>query len=145
MGPKRGADGRLTFALPMGDKKLPGIAAEDIGKVALGILARGTEYLGKTVGIAGEHLTGEEMARALGAAFGEPVRYDAIALEAYRHFPMPGADELANMFQFKQEHNESFCDSRDVALTRSLSPELQTFAGWLAANKHRLAFERLAA
>ena len=31
MGPKKGADGKLAFTLPMGDKKLPGIAASDIG------------------------------------------------------------------------------------------------------------------
>ncbi len=35
MGPKKGPDGRLAITFPMGDKKLPGIAAEDIGKVRL--------------------------------------------------------------------------------------------------------------
>lgn len=34
MGPKRDADGKLAFTLPMGDKKLPGISAEDIGRCA---------------------------------------------------------------------------------------------------------------
>jgi uncharacterized protein YbjT (DUF2867 family) len=32
MGPKKGSDGKLAITFPMGDKKLPGIAAEDIGK-----------------------------------------------------------------------------------------------------------------
>ena len=41
MGPKQGPDGKLAFTLPMGDKKLPGIAAEDIGKCAYGIFKRG--------------------------------------------------------------------------------------------------------
>ena len=58
MGPKKGPDGTLAFTLPIDDKKLPGIAAEDIGKCALGIFKKGREYIGKTVGIAGEHLTG---------------------------------------------------------------------------------------
>src|SRR5262249_21741839 len=40
MGPRKGPDGNLVFALPMGDKKLPGIAAEDIGKCAYGIFKR---------------------------------------------------------------------------------------------------------
>jgi uncharacterized protein YbjT (DUF2867 family) len=53
MGPKKGADGRLAITLPMGDKRLPGIAAEDIGKCALGIFKRGRELIGKTVSIAG--------------------------------------------------------------------------------------------
>ena len=48
------ADGRQA--------KLPGIAAEDIGKSAYGIFKRGASSIGKTVGIAGEHLTGEQMA-----------------------------------------------------------------------------------
>ncbi len=74
MGPKRGADGRLAFTLPMGDKKLPGIAAEDIGKCAYGVFRQGGEYLGRTVGVAGEHLTGAQMAAELGKAFGSRPR-----------------------------------------------------------------------
>ena len=38
MGPKRGEDGKLAITFPMGDAKLPGIAAEDIGKCAYGDL-----------------------------------------------------------------------------------------------------------
>ena len=34
MGPKPGPDGALAITLPMGDKPLPGIAAEDIGRAA---------------------------------------------------------------------------------------------------------------
>src|SRR5579859_2400413 len=48
MGPKKGADGKLAITLPMGDKKLPGIAAEDIGKTAYAIFERGKEMIGKT-------------------------------------------------------------------------------------------------
>ena len=62
MGPQRGPDGKLAITLPMGDKKLPGIAAEDIGKCAYGIFKRGSEFIGKTVAISGENLTGVEMA-----------------------------------------------------------------------------------
>ena len=40
-GPKAGPDGTLVLALPMGDKKLAGIAAEDIGKCAYGVFKAG--------------------------------------------------------------------------------------------------------
>ncbi len=63
LGPKKGADGKLAITFPMGDKKLPGIAAADIGKCALGIFKSGQKYIGKLVGIAGEHLTGKQMAQ----------------------------------------------------------------------------------
>jgi len=138
MGPKKGPDGRLAFTLPMGDKKLPGIAAEDIGKCAYGIFRKGAEYIGKTVGIAGEHPTGAQMAAALAQALGQPVAYNAVTPEAYRGFGFPGADDLGNMFQFKRDFEEMYCAARSLAVSRSLNPELQTFAQWLARHKDRI-------
>jgi uncharacterized protein YbjT (DUF2867 family) len=138
MGPRRGADGRLSMTFPMGDKTLPGIAVDDIGRSAYAIFAHGAEFRGKTVGIAGEHLTGTEMADQLANALGEEVRYHAISPEAYRNLAIPGAADLANMFQFKCDFQDEFCAARDVALTRRLNPELRTFAQWLAQNKARI-------
>lgn len=138
MGPKKGPEGVLALTLPMADKKLPGIAAEDIGKCALGIFKKGKEYIGKTVAIAGEHLTGAEMATALTKALGQPVRYNVVTPEQYRRFGFPGADDLGNMFQIKCEFNEAFCGPRDPSVARSLNPELQSFEAWLAQNKERI-------
>lgn len=138
MGPKKEPDGTLAFTLPMGEKKLPCIAAEDIGKCALGIFKKGREYIGKTVAIAGEHLTGAEMAAAMTKAFGQPVRYNAVTPEQYRAFGFPGADDLGNMFQFKHDFNEAFCGPRDPSIARSLNPALLTFEAWLAQNKNRI-------
>jgi len=141
MGPKRGPDGKLAITFPMGDKKLPGMAAEDIGKCAYGIFKKGSEYIGKTVGITGEHLTGEEMAAALGEALGEEVRYNMVEPEVYRGFGFPGADDLGNMFQFKRDFERYFCGARDIDTSRELNPELQSFTTWLSANKQRIPLE----
>jgi uncharacterized protein YbjT (DUF2867 family) len=141
MGPKKGPDGQFTFTLPMGHKKLPGIAAEDIGKCALGIFKRQREFIGKRIGIAGEHLTGDDMAAAMTKAFGKAVSYKAVPFEVYRNFGFPGADDLGNMFQFKHDFNDMFCGARDLTLSRSLNPALQTFAQWLAQNKTRIPLE----
>jgi uncharacterized protein YbjT (DUF2867 family) len=141
MGPKRGSDGALTFTLPMGDKKLPGIAAEDIGKCAYGIFKAGGQYIGKTVGIAGEHLTGGQMAAELGKALGQEVGYNAVTPDAYRSFGFPGAEDLGNMFQFKRDFEDYFCGARDPAIARSLNPALKTFRAWLAENKDRIPLE----
>lgn len=138
MGPKKGPDGVLAFTLPMADKKLPGIAAEDIGLCALGLFKQGKACIGKRIGVAGEHLTGAEMAAAMTQAFGQPVRYHAVTPEQYRGFGFPGADDLGNMFQFKCEFNEAFCGPRNPAVARGLNPSLQTFATWLARNTHRI-------
>jgi uncharacterized protein YbjT (DUF2867 family) len=141
MGPKRGPDGTLAITMPMGDKKLPGIAAEDIGKCAYGIFQRGHELIGKTIGVAGEHLTGTEMAAALTRALGEEVRYNDVSLDVYRNLGFPGAEDLANMFQFKCDFNKVFCGSRNVDVARGLNPRLQTFDEWLAQNKSRIPLE----
>jgi uncharacterized protein YbjT (DUF2867 family) len=141
MGPKRGPDGRLAITLPMGDRKLPGIASEDIGRCAYGIFKRGREFIGRTVGIAGEHLTGAQMAAALTRALGQEVRYNDVPPEVYRGFGFPGAEDLGNMFQFKRDFEEYYCGARSIAFSRSLNPSLQTFDQWLARNKSRIPLE----
>jgi uncharacterized protein YbjT (DUF2867 family) len=138
MAPTPGDDGRLQFTLPMADAKLPGIAAEDIGRSAYGIFKRGDEYIGRTVGIVGEALTGAQMAAALGKALGREVRYNAVTPEQYRGFGFPGADDLGNMFQYKRDFEPEFCGARDAALTRRLNPRVQDFAQWLQANAQRM-------
>jgi uncharacterized protein YbjT (DUF2867 family) len=138
MGPKKGADGKLSITLPMGNKKLPSIAAEDIGKTALAIFEEGSEMIGKTVGIAGGHLTGAQMAKSLSKALGQPVSYNAITPAAFSAFGFPGADDLANMFQFNSEFEQDCCDARNISETKSLNPELMTFDRWLAENKSRI-------
>ena len=140
-GPKRGPDGILALTFPMGDKKLPAIAVEDIGKCAHGIFKRGEEFVGKTVGIAGEHLTGAQMAAALTRALGQEVRYNDVPPDVYRGFGFPGADDLGNMFQFNRDFSDYFCSARDPDFARSLNPELQTFERWLAAHKHEIPLD----
>ena len=141
LGPKRGPDGKLGITLPMDGKRLPGIAAEDIGKCAYGIFKRGRELIGKTVAIAGEHLSGAEMAAALSRALGQEVRYKAVPPEVFRGFGFPGADELGNMFQFKRDFNDYFRGVRDLELARELNPELQTFELWPARHKDQIPLE----
>lgn len=141
MGPKKGADGKLAIAFPLDNKKLPGIAAEDIGKCSYGIFKRGGEFIGKKVGIAGENLTGGEMAAAMSKALGREIRYNAVTPERYRSFGFPGADDLGNMFQFKRDFNDYYCGARSPELARSLNPELQTFDAWLAKNKDRIPLD----
>ncbi len=138
MGPKKGEDGKLAFVLPMADKKLPGIAAEDIGRCAYGIFKAGSEYVGRTIGIAGEHLTGAQMAKTLETALGQPVAYKYVPPEVYRTFGFPGADDLANMFQYKRDFEAEFCGARDLGVSRSLNPNLQTFTQWVATHKDQL-------
>lgn len=141
MGPKKGPDGALGITMPMGDKKLPGIAAEDIGRCAFGIFKQGAAMAGRTVGVAGEHLTGDQMAAGLSKAIGQPVRYNDVPPEVYRGFGFPGADDLGNMFQFNRDFEADFCGARSLEASRALNPSLQSFEEWLSRNASRIPIE----
>ena len=138
MGPRKGEDGKLGLVLPMGKRKLPGIAAADIGAAAYGIFKAGREYIGKTVGISGEHLTGAEMAAQLSNVLGKEVHHVDVPWAVYRTFGFPGADDLGNMFQFNHDFHEEFGGARSVEVSRRLNPSMQTFSQWLAQNAQRI-------
>jgi len=138
MGPKRGEDGKLTLTFPIGDAKLAGIASEDIGRCTYGIFKRGKEFVGQRVGIAGELLTGSEMAATCSKVFGEEVRYNAIDPAIYRGLGFPGAEDLGNMFQFFRDFEDHFAETRNVERSRELNPKLQNFEQWLRANKGQI-------
>ncbi|HEV7387093.1 MAG TPA: NmrA/HSCARG family protein [Gemmatimonadaceae bacterium] len=138
MGPKKGPDGKLAITLPMGTKKLPSMASEDIGKVAYAIFEKGEEMIGKTVGVAGGHLTGAQMAKSLSKALGQEVRYNAVTPADFRAFGFPGAEDLGNMFQFNSDFEQDCCDARNISETKSLNPELMTFDRWLVQNKSKI-------
>lgn len=141
MGHAKSPDGTLAITLPTGDKRLPGIAAEDIGKCAFGIFKRGVEFIGRTVGIAGGHLTGVQMASALSKALGRKVTYNDVPPDVYRGLDLPAARDLGNMFQFIRDFETDFCAARDVELSRTLNPALLSFDAWLDKNKDRIPLE----
>jgi uncharacterized protein YbjT (DUF2867 family) len=141
MGPKKGEDGSLSITFPMGDKKMAGISAGDIGKCAYGIFKNPDKYIGKRLGIAGEQLTCDTMAKELSATLGAPVAYNSVTPAQYRGFGFPGAEDLGNMFQFYADFEKEFETLRDVKLSKELNPELQDFKTWLSNNASRLPLE----
>jgi uncharacterized protein YbjT (DUF2867 family) len=140
-GPRRQPNGDLVLSLPLGGAKLPGIAAADIGKCAYGIFRRGPEVVGQRFGIAGEILSGAEMADKMGRALGRQIAFNDVPFDVYRSLGFPGADDLGNMFQFQQIRGNDFYRDRDPEVSRALNPELLNFDRWLAANASRIPME----
>jgi uncharacterized protein YbjT (DUF2867 family) len=141
MGPSRDANGQLAITFPLGEAPLPSIAAEDIGRCAYGIFTGAAHWIGATVGIAGDHMTGERMAAELSAALGEQVRYDAVSPEAYRKLEFPGSEDLGNMFQFNADFARDYCAARDLATSRELNPRLMSFHNWAQENAGRIPLD----
>ena len=139
LAPKRGDDGKYSWAFPMGQKKLAGIAAEDIGKVAYGIFKAGSQYIGKKVGIYGEALTIDEMGQKLASNIGIPAPYyHAAEADEYRGYGFPGADEMGNMFQYYRDFDKEFFALRDLNQAKALNPSLQSFDQFLAKNRDKV-------
>ncbi len=138
LGPKRGEDGKLTLTMPMGDKQLSGIGAEDIGKCAYGIFKKGAEMIGTSVGVSGENITLDAMCALMSKALGEEVTYNAIPPAVFRSFGFPGADDLGNMFQFYTEQSDYLLGVRNPVLSKELNPDLQNFEAWLADNAKQI-------
>ena len=136
LAPKKGEDGTLSWAFPMGEARLAGIAAEDIGKVAYGIFKAGKEYIGKTVGIYGEALTIEQMGKTISKVLNVgTIVYNAVDADTYRGFGFPGADELGNMFQVYRDFEKQVLGARSADLARKLNPELKTYEQFVAKYK----------
>jgi uncharacterized protein YbjT (DUF2867 family) len=131
-GPQKGEDGNYALVFPMGNKKLPAIASEDIGKCAYGVFKRGSEFIGKSLYISGENLTIKQMADAMTKALGVKISYKEVSPEVFRSFGFPGADDLGNMFQFKRDFEDYYSGVRDTKFAKSLNPELLSFNDWLA-------------
>jgi uncharacterized protein YbjT (DUF2867 family) len=137
-GPTKGPDDKLYLTLPLDNKKMAGIASEDIGKCAYGIFKKGKELIGKSIGISGEQLTGQEMAKELSEALEKEVLFNNVTPETFRGFGFPGADDLGNMFQFYRDFDEVCNNTRDVNFSRELNPELKSFKQWLAENAKKI-------
>jgi uncharacterized protein YbjT (DUF2867 family) len=139
MGPQKGPDGKLAITFPMDDKKLAGIGASDIGKCAYGIFKAGKKYIGQTIGIASDQLTGNEIAEKFSKVLGKEVHYNAVPPDVYRSFGFPAADDIGNMFQFHRDFQKDYLAVRDVERTRSLNPDLKNFDQWLEENKSKIS------
>jgi hypothetical protein len=139
LAPKKGDDGVYAWAFPMGNAKLGGIAGEDIGKCAFGIFKGGEQYIGKTVGIAGEFLTIDQMGQSLAKNLGlGSVKYNAVEPDVYRSWGFPGADEMGNMFQADRDFEKQMMANRNLEQARKLNPALQTFEQFVNKNRDKI-------
>lgn len=118
-------DGTVVVRQPLPeDIPLQMVAVRDIGRVAASILLGGTAVEGKGVEIAGDELTGPQIAAAFGEAAGLPARYEALPLEA-----LAGMGDAATMFEW---FTKLPAYQADFAATRKLDPEVLDLKAWIA-------------
>jgi len=126
MRPKKWPDGILAFTLSMDDKKLP-VSQLRISARLSALQASASDR--------------REDGLALTKALGQTVRYKALPPETYHGFRFAGAEDLGDMFQLNRDFGSDFCGARNLGLSRSLNPALQTFEQWLSQNRHCILLE----
>lgn len=139
MGPTRSEGSNLELTLPLGTGTLAGISTDEIGAVVAGIFNDRDRFVDKTFGIAGDFVSGEQIAAAFSEVTGEEVSYHPLGFDDYRKLGFPAAEEFGNMFQYYAEFPEHFLGRRSLELVRELNPSTQTFREWLAAHRHAFA------
>ncbi|MEU4877594.1 NmrA/HSCARG family protein [Streptomyces sp. NPDC021608] len=124
--PRPAGDG-LVLAMWL-DPRIPVqlIATADIGVFAADAFDHQDAWLGKVVEIAGDSLTGPQMAAAFEAASGVPTRYQQLPIEPLRD----ARPDLANMFDWFERDGYR----ADLEELRSTRPGLVTLERWLTDN-----------
>lgn len=113
--------GAFTFFYPP-EHRIPFIAAADIGAVAAAVFERPDTFAGQALELAGDVLTGAEVAAAIGRATGRPLAYARFSAESLRENPVLGR---------VIEASTKLRVDVDVASLRALHPGLKTLAAWL--------------
>jgi uncharacterized protein YbjT (DUF2867 family) len=113
----------IVLRLPLADGiPLQMVAVDDIGAVAAALLIDPSRVPGGAVEIAGDELTGSQIAEAFGRHAGQPARYEALPLTAVED------DDIRAMFTWFAKPPAY---QADRALTAELDPHVQTLQQWL--------------
>ncbi len=114
-----------TLAMPMRpEARLQMIAVDDIGAFVAAAFERPGRWTGKTVEIAGDSLSMNEIAKAFGATAGREISYQQIPSQA---FEQQAGHDMAVMFWWLDETGYNI----DIPALRHEMPHLTSFDRWL--------------
>jgi uncharacterized protein YbjT (DUF2867 family) len=118
-------DGELVVRLALSPTTpLQMLAVADIGVFAADAFERPDEYLGRAVALAGDELTGPQIAAVFAEHTGAPARFEEQPIEHVRAF----SDDYARMFEWLNTHGYR----ADIPALRRQHPGLRTLRSWLA-------------
>jgi uncharacterized protein YbjT (DUF2867 family) len=130
---KRSLDGgKLALVMPP-QKPLQFICSEDIGEFAALAISQPERFAGKRIDIAGDELTGEQLARLFSRAYGRTITYQEVPLAIAETY----SPDLARMFRYFQEVGLHI----DIPALDKSYPEItfHTFASWVAERRWKPA------
>jgi len=131
--PRRQDDGSYAFGFPQGDTPLAAVSVDDVGPVLTAVFADFDNWRGKVVSVVGDIMPPADYAAMLSRVTGARVVYNHVPMGVFAALGFPGADDLANMFDFYRR----FAPDRraDWEQSKRLYPGIRTFEQW--ATDHR--------
>lgn len=121
--------GEFLFRYPLEGTGMTLVPVLDAGNVIARIFQRKNEFLGKSIGLAGDHLTIQQMVHIFTEVTGEKAVGQDITIEEWVGTRDPS---VGNMYRYKKEFEEDFKDY--VQQSRSIYPHIQNFKEWLKEN-----------
>lgn len=134
--PRPSGNGTYSFGFPQGDTPLAAISVEDVGAIVAPMFEQPETYIGKVVKIAGDEMPAAQYAESMSRNTGADIRYTYIPRETFAAFGFPGAEDLADMFEYYRLHIPS--RAKDIEPSRALAPNLQSFDTWMARNADKM-------
>lgn len=99
------------------------VATADIGVFAADAFERPEQHVGKAIALAGDELTGPQIAQVFREALGRPARFEQQPMDEIRGF----SEDLALMYEWLDDYGYR----ADIAALRRRHPELRTLRDWL--------------
>jgi uncharacterized protein YbjT (DUF2867 family) len=121
-----GSQGML-FRLPFDTSRWPMVALDDIGWFARHVLEEPGIWGGRTLSIASDEVTGEELAGTFARVTGLPAEYAPMPLREFEELPIPLKHDFVNMVKAVNEYGLP----RDLPKLRAIHPGLLSFESWL--------------
>jgi uncharacterized protein YbjT (DUF2867 family) len=126
--PRPAGDGSYQFGFPQGDTPLAAMSVEDVGAVVAPMFEQPSEFIGRVVKLAGDEIPAAAYAEAMSRATGANIRYAYVPRETFAALGFPGAEDLADMFEYYRLHIPS----------RAITPGTQNFETWMSRNAEKL-------
>jgi uncharacterized protein YbjT (DUF2867 family) len=134
--PRPTGDGSFQFGFPQGDTPLAAMAVGDVGLIVASVFEHPELYLGKTLKLAGDEIPPARYAELMSASTGLDIRYAHVPRETFAALGFPGAEDLADMFEFYRLYMPS--RKEELQQLRAIAPQLQDFETWMGRNAEKL-------
>ncbi|XP_072046414.1 nmrA-like family domain-containing protein 1 [Amphiura filiformis] len=127
--------GTFVIAIPMEGKPMDYIVVSGAGNAIAAIFASPEAYIGKSIGISGDHITVQEIADIFSKHLA-PKTFKAgeVTAEQFSKSGQPGAEHYGAMFEYFQSGQADI----HLELTKQLDPTTMRFEDWVKANKDAL-------